>query len=274
MNRIERAARKEPALYAFGTKPLRRLSAEEERGAPFEDRLVSVWGYIVKRARRFVATLSERERAHLGADDLVSAIVLDLLQKEKDSRWNPDRGRYVTFVEQVIRNVTAEERERARVVRAPSNARSRLEGYRAMAREGTLKRGQEATMRAIESVLGEVEGVSVAAGPVTDPGLTPGDAAREESAARDGRDVITALRSLEDPLHALVLARSWGLFGSESFTPTEIARSLPEGYDAKKVRSIRVRAETSLRSKIRKLRADPPHPRRDSPSGGTGDEHP
>jgi hypothetical protein len=180
---LERAARRNPALYAFGTKPLKRLTYEEEAVAPFEDRLRSVWAYLVKRARRFTATLSERERAHLGTDDLLGAIVLRLV--ERDAKWDISRGRYITFCERLIQNAIVMERERARVVRAPSNALARLARYRVMDKEGTLGPGQRITMGAIEAALGETEVVHHHPAPITDRDETPRAAAAGEARDRD-----------------------------------------------------------------------------------------
>ncbi len=252
MNPLDRAARRNPALFAFGTEALRRLAPEEEAAAPFEDRLRSVWGYLVRRSRRFVATLSGRERAHLGPDDLVDAIVVALL--EKDARWDPGRGRYITFAEQVARNVMVAERERARVVRAPSNARSRLQKYRDLDREGKLSESKRITMHSIEAALGEVECVRPAAGPTTDRDGTPRAVAAEEARDRELRDLTSALRTVESPIHAHILARAWGLHGGEELTPAQIAAGLPGGLDARKVRTIRARAEAALKSRIQQLR--------------------
>lgn len=252
MNPLEKAARKDPALFAFGTDPLKRLTAEEEIDAPFEARLVSVWAYIVRRARRFTATLSQRERAHLGTDDLVNAIVLSLI--EKDRKWDPRRGRYVTFAEAVARTTIVSERERSRVVRAPSNARERLERYRRMDREGTLAPGPRETMHAIEYALGEVEAIQPRTDPATDRAQTPREAAEQEATTTASRDILAVLKSIENPLEALVLARSWGLFGAIPMSAAEIAATLPQGMDARKVRIVKARTEESLPERIRRLR--------------------
>jgi hypothetical protein len=66
--------------------------------------------------------------------------------------------------------------------------------------------------------------------------------------------LVAALKGIENPVFALVLAKTWGLFGSTELSAAQIAELLPEGTDARKVRVIRDKAEGALRSRIQKLR--------------------
>ncbi len=245
MNRIERAAERDPGLFAFGTRPLKRLSAAEERDAPFEDRLRSVWSYIVERSARFATGLSVRERAHLDSVDLVQEVVVSLL--EKDHKWDIAKGRYVTFCEAVMRNVLSVQLEQARVVGAPANAHGRLKEYHRREAAGTLGKASRLTMRAIEAALGEVDDV----GPVCEP-VFGGD--RDTSSPETPADTVVtrAIRSLADPGHALVLGKTYGLFGGEEQTAREIAAAT--GGDPKQVQSLQGRAKTAIRKRIEKLR--------------------
>ncbi len=252
MTRLERDALEYPGLYAFGTAPLVPMARDCEAGAPFEARLKSVWPYIVRRARRFAATLSDRERANLEAEDLVQRITLALV--ERDAKWEPARGRYITFAERVIRNVVVIERERARVVEAPSNAVSRLRTYRDLAAQGKITAKQRETMLAIEGVLGETEAVRGQGPSSPDWGDTGGDVGR---CGEMRAEVVAAIRTLALPLQAYVLARSCGLFDGLTLTTEEIAAGLP-GVDAKRVRSLQARGKTSLRDRINRLRENRP----------------
>lgn len=249
--RLERASQREPGLYPFGTAPIERLSIEAERAAPFEVRLRSVWKYIVQRAKRFTSTLSERERAHLDAEDLVSEIVVSLI--EKDHKWNPTRARYVTFCETVMRNVLSIKREQARVVVAPANAQGRLKKYRQLFAEGKLSVESQITMRAIEAALGELETVNTAAEPSFGDDR-PRDDTDGPMKPPSTSEVKEALKGLTDPRHALVLGQSYGLYGEEK-TTRQIADQI--GSDPKAVRALAGRAKNALRQRIEKLREKP-----------------
>ncbi len=247
MTRVERDAELRPGLYAFGTGPLKRLTAAEEAVAPFENRLRSAWRYLVKRAKRWIATLSDRERAHVEAEDLLNEIVIALL--ERDHKWRPERGGYVTFAEQVARNVLSAKREQARVVDAPSNALGRLKVYRKRQEAGTLGPASALTMRAIECALGDSERV----GPTTEP--TYGDSLhreRDEPPTPVTHEVVRALRGLDNPTHALVLGKTFGLYGGDEQSTTEIAADL--GSNARTVYAIKGRAKAALRRRIEQLR--------------------
>lgn len=151
LSRIEHAAEQQPGLYAFGTKRIRSLSKDEEVDAPFERRLEAIWPWIVTRSRRFVQQLSSRERAHLSTEDLVQSIVIALL--ERDAKWVPARGRYITFAEAVARTVSIRSRNRARIVTAPANAARRLKHYQIQDAQGALSPAQQDTMRALQRTL-------------------------------------------------------------------------------------------------------------------------
>ncbi len=250
MNRLERAAQREPWAYPFGTEPLTRLSAEEERGAPVEQRLRSHWPFIVRRAKRFCFTLSDRERAHLDAEDLVSDIVTALL--EKDAKWDRGRGRYVTFCEQVVRNVLSIKREQARVVTAPQDAVGRLRRYRELYAEGTLSEQSIATMHAIEAALGDVDTIC----PEMDTPFRPESNGHEREGgpapASWERAIKDAIRTMPDPRQAMVIAKTFGLFGVEPATTRELATLI--GGSAQHVRALQGRAKTAIRRRIERLR--------------------
>ena len=246
MSRIERAAEREPGLYPFGTTPPPSLTAEEEAVAPFEDRLKSIWRYIVRRTKRFCSTLNERELAHLDPEDLAAEIVVALL--EKDHKWDPQRARYVTFCESVMRNVISVRREQARVVAAPANSSGRLKRYRELAAQGKLSAVSKLTMRAIEAALGDTEPV----GPSVDPSFGADRDQGDTPELSKAVEIMEAIRGMEDPRQALVLGQGFGLFGTEERGAAEIGEKL--GMDARQVRALQGRAKTALRRRIEKLR--------------------
>ncbi len=255
MNRVDRAARERPGLYPFGTEPEGnpwKLTAAKERKAPFEVRLRSIWKYIVRRALRFAAVLTERERSNLDAEDLASEITAALL--EKDHKWEPDRARYVTFAENIIANVLSAKREQARVVAAPANAAGRLRRYQERHAAGTLSPEATRTMHAIEAALGEVEAVAADADPTFGSERDRQGPSSLHLTKQTNAEINEAIRELQDPRQALILGKTFGLYGCDEQTTREIADSI--GGSAQEVRSIQARAKTALRKRIEKLRKE------------------
>ncbi len=237
-------------MFPFGTQPLDRLSREAEAVAPFEERLRSVWRYLVKRVKRFSACLSEHERSHMGPGDLVNDVVIALL--EKDQLWSIERGRYVTFAEQVMRNVLSEKREDARVVSAPSNAYGRLRNYHGLHAQEILSARSTITMRAIEAVLATPEALN--------EDLDPAFKEMLRSDCNDipdpaNTELTQAIRDLGDPRQSLVLGKTYGLFGGSEETPEQIARRLRS--TSKAVKNLQARAKTALRRRIQAMRRPP-----------------
>ena len=266
MSRVERAAALNPALFAFGVKPLRSLSRKEEATAVFEDRLRSVWAWIVARSSRFTSSLSNRERANLSTEDLVQRIVITLM--ERDALWDPKRGRYITFCERIMRNASIQERERARVVAAPSNAMARLRKYRAevadreseddfaggadhvASRDRPLSFSQRRTMMALDGVIGEV--VALDDQDIEDVRSCT------RCASSDSRDsLISAIQEMGTPTHAYVLARSYGLGGTAPESPAALAKRM--GVTVHDLKRIKADASDRIRDLIRRRRDEEFH---------------
>lgn len=203
-------ARDYPALYPFGLDVTHFLDPDEETTAPFEARLKSTWRYIVKRVKIFAATLRPREAAILDCEDIVNAIVLQLI--EKDHFWDPERGKYSTFVENIIRNVLSTCHEQARAVTGPSNSHGRLQGYQERQRSGTMTRGMERTMTAIRHVMGDFDSLA--------------EEADKDPADFDVQGLLRSLRRIDDPISVWALVHKYGLLGTEPLTYKQIARHL------------------------------------------------
>lgn len=101
-----------PVFAAFGENP-RRLSPEEA-AASVDDRIASVWHFVVGRVASFVETLKPRERASFDAEDLMIELYIKL--REKDPKWASGRGRYITFAGTVVSNELSSLRDKARTV--------------------------------------------------------------------------------------------------------------------------------------------------------------
>lgn len=230
-SRLEKAAKDFPALYPFGTNLTQFLDAEEEKTAPFEERLRSAWRYLAGRVNRFSATLKPREAAVFDVEDVVNSVVERLV--EKDHLWDPARGRYSTFVEAVMMSVLATCHERARTVTGPTNSFARLRIYREREAEGTLTPSMRETMDRLERVMGDYESI---------------DGKQFESNGHDRIDSILlrrALREFKDPIQVWVLVRKFGILGMEAMSMGDIARTLD--VTEKEVRKINRAARKKLR---------------------------
>lgn len=243
--RMERAARREPALYPFGTRPLRRLTAEEEIEAPLADRLQSVWAYLCRRARRFVDGLSARERANYSAEDVTQEIVAILMQK--DTKWDHTRARYLCFCEQVCRTELINLRARMRAVHAPSNALRRLADYRTRAAAGTLPPRQHRVMRALERALRDGDSLGLHGGPIAADEQAGATVGRLEEADALHAEIVAALREI-GPLESMVIGRTYGLFGGSPQGATTISLAIPPG--PRRIKAILADAEEALRDRL------------------------
>lgn len=212
LSALQRAALEHPALYPFGTDIYTFLDSEDEKSAPFEARLRSIWRYIVRRVQRFARTLKPREAAILDVEDVVHSVAARLV--EKDYLWDPARGRYSTFVDAVIGSVLTNCHEKARAVSGPANSYSRMKKYEERKRNGTMTRSMKATMRSIETVMGDFDSWD-------DTIVIPGD-----SDDVDVQAIVAALRSLDNPLYVWILVRKNGILGNPQLTISEIAAQI------------------------------------------------
>lgn len=218
-DRLERMKRAHPALYPFGTNLTTFLTAEEERTADLEQRLRSSWRFMIGCVIRFSATLKPREAAVFDVEDVAQAVVERLI--EKDHCWDPDRGRYNTFVAAVMNNILVTCRDRARTVSGPTNASARMALYREKEADGSLTPPMRQTMTRLERAFGDVVGLEYDAEDLDGPSLSDDD-----SDSSDDLDMVAlrrAIRRLDDPLKAWILVRKEGLLGNDRMSYKEIA---------------------------------------------------
>jgi hypothetical protein len=81
-------------------------------------------------------TLQPRERANYDAEDVLMECWLAL--RDRDHKYDPERGKYITFAGPVIEHHLYAVREKARVVRSPRNSSCRLGGYALAEAEGRI----------------------------------------------------------------------------------------------------------------------------------------
>src|SRR4051812_11861238 len=89
-----------PTFEAF--PKTKSLSIEAAAQASFEQRVASVWPFIVKQVNHFSKSLKPRESANYDPEDLCNALWVTL--REKDAKWRPGEVKYITFASRIIRH--------------------------------------------------------------------------------------------------------------------------------------------------------------------------
>ncbi len=221
---LERSAIRYPALFPYGPVAPPRLTPEQEATASFDDRLKSVWMYLAKGVMAHSRKLNPRERANLSIEDAIQGVVEALI--ERDSKWSPDRGRYITFAGFVMRHALATLKEKAHTLALPSNAMLRLHTYQQLEREGRISKKQSLLLRRMLATLGEAESIDKYDRPSFDADPAAAEQRMEEVRAAE-KKVRTILRGLERPAEAFVLSRMHGLGKEAPQTHYEVAKAMP-----------------------------------------------
>ena len=267
MSRNDRIKDRYPALFAYsGTH--RFLGSDTTTETSFEDRIKSIWPFAVRRILRFAKTLKPRELSNYDPEDILSEIMLKLA--EKDDKWSPERGKYITFVGVIMEHELQSIRDRARTVHAPRNSSSRLSQYSADTAAGTMSEQKSKTAADIRRTREGTFGLTSTPfidseqnyGTAHDDPIILADgsnegpveaAIRREAAALSCKALRLALRKLT-ALEALVICRLWGIGGSLPESIWFISWSTTR--DITEIRGAKDRAMT----KIRKHLADSPQP--------------
>jgi hypothetical protein len=103
---------------------------------------------MIDRVEKFYRLkLKPGERAVFDLDDIAQSIWIAL--REKDDRFDPSRGRYITFAARLVRHELCAIRESSRTVVSPRNTGCRLKEYATDEAAGTLTERKSATREAI-----------------------------------------------------------------------------------------------------------------------------
>lgn len=146
-----------PIIFAFGEGPIPPLGHAESIAATPQERVRSVWPFLVKSVLKFAETLRPRDLANYDPEDVLTDLYASLL--EKDDKWEPVRGRYLTYAAKVCENELHAIRDRAHTVHGPRNSSCRLKQYAAASATGKLSDRKAKTWSDILRVVGEHEGL-------------------------------------------------------------------------------------------------------------------
>jgi len=237
------------ALFSFGLKPTV-LDEADLASATTSQRIESVWPYVSRCVLAFERTLSVRERANFDGEDICQEIFVALA--ERDHKWAPERGRYVTFCAAIIARELEGIRDRSRTIEAPRNSSCRVKAYRKAEETGTLSERCRATARDIERTRSGTFEVDANARAEAYREDDPASLIVADETAKEAADAIKlALASLE-PTDAEVLRRMAGVDGCASETAPQIALSL--GRTDVEVRASYLRARAGVRHALIRMR--------------------
>ena len=238
--------RRYPVLSAFGASP-KRLTAEDEAIASFDDRIGSIWHFIAKKVLSFVETLRPRERANYDPEDLLMELFCKL--QEKDGKWSPGRGRYITFAGAVIERELSSLRDKARTVISPRNATGRMKEYQAEADAGTITGRRDKTFQDIRRTVAPTEPVQFILGVASDP--EPPAQAVESEHGKLIRDAVVQSMRVLTLFEARVVGETHGLWGKPARTNAQIAERA--GKTEGEVRRAKARANEKMRARLTEM---------------------
>jgi DNA-directed RNA polymerase specialized sigma24 family protein len=237
-----------PCFYAFGDHH-RFLSAEEAINASFEDRIRSIWPFMVRRVLAFQASMKPRDKVNFDPEDVLTEIVLALL--ENDGEWTPERGKYITYATTIMEREMYSIRDRARTVQSPRNSACRLKEYRAADEAGVLTEKCRKTAEDIERTTHSVQPISPRSGVQHDRITTetpPDTAISREDASSSGDIVAAAIAAALEPMDALILGRTEGLWGRSPESPWLVGFKL--GITTQKVRASIARSKKKIKQYV------------------------
>ncbi len=234
-----------PAIFAFGEGPIEYLTVEAAKAATPHDRIRSVWPFLVKRALKFCETLRNRPSINFDPEDVLTELYGLLL--EKDAKWEPERGSYLTFVGRVVTNELHQIRDRAGTIHGPRNAACRLKQYEAEHREGTLSEKKTETLRDIRRAFADHESLDPEAAEAMIAGrIEPDD---EEPAPVPGHvSRVRAAVAALPPGEFAVVSRLFGLLDGRSRDILAIAEELNQPPDV--VKRLKIRGLRRLQSRL------------------------
>ena len=241
MPRNENIGTRFPLLRAYGEQRLAFLDNDAAATATAEDRIRSIWPYITRRVLKFTRKMTPRQRVNFDYEDVISELCLKLV--ERDDKYDPARGAYLSYAARVIENELEGIRDRAGTIEAPRNHGCRVKAYKKREEAGTLTPRLRKSAQDIERTRGGTSELAIAEETrvLESPVTLLMEREAQEQTAEGLRKALAAI----DPVDAEVLTRMAGLLGRDAATSQEIALSM--GMTDVDVRAAYLRARGALR---------------------------
>lgn len=244
--RYESLKEQYPMIFAFG-EDIEYLSHDEAIAAPVEARIKSVWPFLVRQVLRFSETLRPRDRANYDPEDVLGELWVTLV--EKDEKWEPTRGRYLTFAGRVVANELHAIRDRSHTVHSPKNTGCRIKQYEAEADEGGMSERRRKTYADILRVLGEQE--AIADDPMSMSAPDTADVVERRERQGIARQAVKLAVDVLTPCESKTLGQAFGLFGQVEIPIEQIAEESGRRLD--RVKKTKARAQAKLRERLEEL---------------------
>lgn len=213
-----------PIYNMFGVHP-RQLTADEAITATTDQRIASVWRFLVRKAIQFCGKLQWPEAANCDVEDVLMELYIEL--RNKDHKWEPSRGRYITFAGSLASRFFSSFRDSMRTVEAPRNSASRMKEYERDIETGKITDNRLETYGHIQRATfnyGSMDANGNAGGPLRTGGPSDKDTEVElREQQRLVNDAVTWGIMALTPFQSQVLGMSNGLWGKEAMTTGQIA---------------------------------------------------
>lgn len=225
---------KYPIFGMFGANP-KMLTFEQSLTATADQRIESVWRFLVRRALLFAEGMRGQELANFDVEDVLMELYVEL--REKDHKWEPARGRYITYAARLAQRHISGMKDRARTVQSPRNSSSRILEYQKEADAGTITQDR---MRTFVDIARSKRAYAPVTWTDSTPELKKGVRPQNDPSVEDrererlDKDAITWGLMALTPFESKVLGMSNGLWGQPCLTTVEIAEKTGRSRDAVK----------------------------------------
>lgn len=224
------------------------LSDEEMVRATAWERIATIEHFITGRVSQWAKTLHPRERANCDVEDAAQSVKLKLARK--NDKWEPSKGKYITFAETIIRHELEHLREKSRTVESPKNCAMRLRQYEAMDAGGA----PQSKLETAEKMRRTIGGMDVAAEADGIDRCHPPEilATRDEHNDLTRRIRLAVARTCDGD-EAAIVGYMCGFNGSRPRSAEEVAALL--GLSQSKVIKLWTEARTKMRAMLEELNA-------------------
>ena len=194
-------------------------------------RIMSVWKSITWQAKRFYCRTPKMHRTILGVDDYLQEIYCEL--RDVDSKWDKSRSSYATFCGTVVGHLLPRIANRALPVQVGINYRHTLKKKLEYLRDFVpASETDYAKYRNAMALVAAMEFADRSTREVESSTLYACDSrSLDESIDETSRieslfDAIGEAIAYLTPTQAFIVSQTYGLYGSETLRPKEIAISL------------------------------------------------
>ena len=210
-------------VRAFGEN-VEYLTPEEAGSATPNERLESVWPFIVREATRFWNRLSAHEKPSVDLEDVIGELAIEVLQK--DDKYDASKNyTYAAYVGTIIRNRLLGLRESLHIVSSPKNAACTLKHAARLSQQGLLPDRRRMTTTDIIRTMCPADPIESAMDTVDHaPTYVEGEVELHERMTTRGS--IAKILGFLTPTEAYLIGSKYGIYGSTAPLPPCSGRTI------------------------------------------------